>query len=328
MNNEYPNEMVRPQRVEYEGAYYHVMSRGSERQMVFHGDKYYERFLTCLEQAHKRFALECHAYCLMGNHYHLLVRTPRGNLSRAMRHINGVYTQYHNFLRKTDGPLFRGRYKAINIEASSYLLEVSRYIHRNPVETKRPLVEELEKYQWSSYPAYRKKADSPEWLYKESVLAELGSGQPTAAYGRYVDQGVDQETELYYAKNHWPAVRGSKKFAEKARLRSNAGGREVRRERRVVSAKDILTAVAQHMSCDKKELLKAQRGKGADNTGRLIAMKLCQEQGSMKLSEMAQLFGVGSDSAISRAISRFSAELMEDSEKSDLYKCIDQDLTP
>ena len=95
-----------------------------------------------------------------------------------------------------------------------------------------------------------------------------------------------------------------------------------------MSAKDILAAVAQHMSCDKKELLKAQRGKGADNTGRLIAMKLCQEQGSMKLSEMAQLFGVGSDSAISRAISRFSAELMENSIKRDLYKCIDQDLTP
>ena len=111
--------MVRPLRVEYEDAYYHVMSRGKGRQSVFHGTLYYERFLDCLEQAHKRFALECHAYCLMGNHYHLLVRTPRGNLSRAMRHVNGVYTQYHNYLKKTDGPLFRGRYKAINIEESS-----------------------------------------------------------------------------------------------------------------------------------------------------------------------------------------------------------------
>ena len=122
--------MVRPLRVEYEGAYYHVMSRGSGRQNVFYSKQYYVRFLSCLEQAHRRFALECHAYCLMGNHYHLLVRTPRRNLSRAMRHINGVYTQYHNSLKKTDGPLFRGRYKSINIEASSYLLEVSRYIHR------------------------------------------------------------------------------------------------------------------------------------------------------------------------------------------------------
>ena len=148
--------MVRPQRVEYEGAYYHVMSRGQGRQNVYHGERYYEYFLDCLEQAHKRFALEVHAYCLMSNHYHLLVRTPRGNLSRCMRHINGVYTQHHNFLKRTDGTLFRGRYKAINIEASSYLLEVSRYIHRNPVEMSKPLVKEFEQYRWSSYPAYRK----------------------------------------------------------------------------------------------------------------------------------------------------------------------------
>ena len=159
--------MVRPLRVEYEGAYYHVMNRGSGRQQIFQGVKYYEYFLHCLEQAHKRFALETHAYCLMGNHYHLLVRTPRGNLSRAMRHINGVYTQYYNYLKNTDGPLFRGRYKAINLEASSYLLEVSRYIHRNPVETKKPLVIELEKYRWSSYPAYRNLVSCEDWLYKK-----------------------------------------------------------------------------------------------------------------------------------------------------------------
>ena len=83
--------MVRPHRVEYEGAYYHVMNRGQGRQNVYHGERYYEYFLDCLEQAHKRFALDVHAYCLMSNHYHLLVRTPRGNLSRCMRHINGVY---------------------------------------------------------------------------------------------------------------------------------------------------------------------------------------------------------------------------------------------
>ena len=163
--------MVRPLRVEYEGAYYHVMSRGRGRQTIFHGKRYYVRFLECLEQAHKRFALECHAYCLMGNHYHLLVRTPRGNLSRSMRHVNDVYTQYYNGLKNTDGPLFRGRYKAINIEASDYLLQVSRYIHRNRVETKKSLVEQLDTYPWSSYSAYINKVDCPDWLYTDVVLA-------------------------------------------------------------------------------------------------------------------------------------------------------------
>lgn len=320
--------MVRPLRIDYEGAYYHVMNRGRGRQMIFHGDQYYERFLSCLEQAHKRFALECHAYCLMGNHYHLLVRTPRANLARSMRHINGVYTQYYNFLKKTDGPLFRGRYKAINIEASSYLLEVSRYIHRNPVETKKPLVENLESYRWSSYPAYRRKVNSPDWLYKESLFDELESGQPTAAYRRFIEQGNDEETASFYAKNQWPAVRGSKGFIEKAHLRSNAGNNVVRRDRDVISAEEILSATARHLDCDKNDLLIARSGRGADNEGRVMAMKLCQELGSMKLSAMAELFGVGSDSAISRAIGRFSQTLSTDRRLQKIFNRIYQDLTP
>ena len=270
--------MVRPHRVEYEGAYYHVMNRGQGRQNVYHGERYYEYFLDCLEQAHKRFALEVHAYCLMSNHYHLLVRTPRGNLSRCMRHINGVYTQHHNFLKRTDGTLFRGRYKAINIEVSSYLLEVSRYIHRNPVETSKPLVKELELYRWSSYPAYRNKASSPEWLYRDSVFEELGSGRPSASYKRFVESGNDEETEKFYTKNQWPAVRGSKKFVEKAHLHSNRKKPGVRREHKEVASGEILTAVASRYGCTKKDLLTAKRGSGVDNTARAMAMKLCQEQ--------------------------------------------------
>jgi len=99
----------------------------------------------------------------MGTHYHLLVKTAKGNLSRAMRHINGVYTQKYNQLKKTEGALFRGRYKAILIEAPSYLLQVSRYIHRNPVELKQPLVHQLIEYPWSSYPGYLNKSARPFW---------------------------------------------------------------------------------------------------------------------------------------------------------------------
>jgi REP element-mobilizing transposase RayT len=321
--------MVRPLRVEYEDAYYHVMSRGKGRQSVFHGTLYYERFLDCLEQAHKRFALECHAYCLMGNHYHLLVRTPRGNLSRAMRHVNGVYTQYHNYLKKTDGPLFRGRYKAINIEESSYLLEVSRYIHRNPIETKKPLAERLVNYRWSSYPAYLNKAECPDWLYRSAVYEELGSGQPVRSYTRFVEQGNDEETEKFYARDHWPAVRGGEKFADKAYLLSNVDGKEVRkRERKVIFSEAILSAVCERMKCEKKALLYARRGRGVDNRARGMAMKLCLEQGGMKLSEMGKLFNVSSDSAVSRSVSRFDALLDSDLEIAGLYESICQDLTP
>ena len=320
--------MARPLRVEYEGAYYHVMNRGRGRQRIFHGDMYYEYFLNCLEQAHKRFALETHAYCLMSNHYHLLVRTPRGNLSRAMRHINGVYTQHYNFLKNTDGPLFRGRYKAINIEASSYLLEVSRYIHRNPVEAKQPLVKELEKYRWSSYPAYRNLLSAQNWLYKDSVFDELGSGRPTASYRRFVEQGNDDETEQFYLKDYWPAVRGSERFVDKAHLRSNASSKEVRKERTLVEAERILLVVSRHFDCNRLELLKAKRGGGVDNTARAMAMKLCQELGSMKLAGIGRLFGVGSDSGVTKTISRFTQRLSQDPELHGVFNVICQDLTP
>jgi len=130
----------------------------------------YLTFLDCLAQAHTRFGIEVQAYCLMGNHYHLLIKTPRGNLGRAMRHINGVYTQHHNQLKKTDVPLFRGRYKAINIDAASYLTQVSRYIHRNPVDMKKPLVEVLLDHPWSSYPAYLNKMACPDCSIDKSYM--------------------------------------------------------------------------------------------------------------------------------------------------------------
>ena len=130
--------MPRPVRIEYEGACYHVMNRGRGRQPIFHTPVYYHAFLETLNDAHERFGVVIHGYCLMGNHYHLLLQTPHGNLGRVMRHINGVYTQRHNRLKPTDGPLFRGRYKAILVEADNYLLQLSRYIHRNPIEGKHP----------------------------------------------------------------------------------------------------------------------------------------------------------------------------------------------
>ena len=112
----------------------------------------------------------------MGNHYHLLLQTPRANLSRIMRHINGVYTQRYNRLRKSDGPLFRGRFKAIVVDADAYLLQLSRYIHRNPIELKTPLVKRLELYQWSSYSSYVGKANKGVAL-KKDLIYEKKRGQ-------------------------------------------------------------------------------------------------------------------------------------------------------
>jgi len=169
--------MSRPLRIEYEGAWYHVMNRGRARAAIFGGDEDYATFLDTLGAAAKRFRAEIHAYCLMPNHYHVLVRTPQANLGRAMRHVDGVYTQRYNRRNQSDGPLFRGRYKAIVVDADRYVLLVSRYIHRNPIDAQRPLVERLADWPWSSYPAYRRQARAPEWLEPDGTC--IGSARIT-----------------------------------------------------------------------------------------------------------------------------------------------------
>lgn len=121
------------------------MNRGRGRQVIF-PLAYYQAFLNTLEEAYRQFDAVIHAYCLLSNHYHLLLETPRANLERIMRHVNGVYTQRHNRLKRTDGPLFRGRYKAMLIQDEAYLLQVGRYIHRNPVEVKGASSQILESY--------------------------------------------------------------------------------------------------------------------------------------------------------------------------------------
>lgn len=126
--------MPRPTRIEYRHAFYHVMNRGRGRCNIFYNKEYYSLFLNILSDANQKFGAIIHAYCLMGNHYHLIIETPHGNLSRIMRHINGVYTQKYNKLKGADGSLFRGRFKAILIDEDTYLTGLSRYIHKNPIK--------------------------------------------------------------------------------------------------------------------------------------------------------------------------------------------------
>jgi putative transposase len=149
--------MPRPIRIEYENAIYHVMNRGRARNNIFLIEAHYLEFLRTMEESFERFGGIIHSYCLMPNHYHLLIQTPDANLGKIMRHINGIYTQRFNKIQKIDGPLFRGRYKAILVEEDEYLLELSKYIHNNPIkikDQKNKLTNNLKDYKWSSYPSY------------------------------------------------------------------------------------------------------------------------------------------------------------------------------
>ncbi len=176
--------MARPLRITFSGAFYHITARGNERKQVFKSRRDREKFLNYLSSATERYHARIHAYCLMDNHYHLLMETPQGNLPQIMRHINGAYTTYFNIKRNRAGHLFQGRYKAILVEKDEYAKELSRYLHLNPVRAK--MVESPADYQWSSYCYYTGKKKAPQWLYRDFILDYFGK-RTNSAQKRYRD---------------------------------------------------------------------------------------------------------------------------------------------
>jgi REP element-mobilizing transposase RayT len=186
--------MSRPLRIEYAGAVYHITSRGNEKKAVYKDDVDRETFLDTLFQVNKRYNWICHAYCLMNNHYHLIIETPDGNLSAGMRQLNGVYTQAFNKRHKRVGHLFQGRYKAILIQKDSHLLEVCRYVVLNPVRAKA--AERPEMWKWSSYQATGGKEKPHPCLTTEWILGQFGTTRSIAveAYQTFVQSGIRQES--------------------------------------------------------------------------------------------------------------------------------------
>lgn len=181
--------MARPLRIEFPNAFYHVTSRGNERKPVFWNTGDRERFLSYLESAHYRYGAILHVYCLMDNHYHLLLETPRGNLSQILHHINGAYTTYFNVKHVRSGHLFQGRFKAILVEEDAYSEELSRYVHLNPVRA--GLVKNPSQYRWSSYRYYIGGQREPEWLTTALILGYFGHGRPThRKYRQFVEKGI------------------------------------------------------------------------------------------------------------------------------------------
>jgi len=305
--------MARPQRIEYENAYYHVMNRGSGREAIFHDDGDRKNFINILDEAHQQFGLEVHAYCLMDNHYHLLIKTPRANLSRIMRHINGVYTQRYNRIRKTDGALFRGRYKAILVDSDAYLLHLSKYIHLNPMSAN--LVETLEQYTWSSYLSYIGKSTSPRWLYQSEVYGQVGNSADKAeAYCLFMNnQEVCQSLLDFYSKQRLVPVLGDEVFISKLRLTDLL--EETPRQDRVNQRpmiSTILTEVADAFDVPVSTLLELKKGRGRQNTPRKVAMYLAQKHGDYRLKEIAEVFGLAHYGGVSSAIHSLSEALRVD----------------
>ena len=182
--------MSRPLRIEYAGALLHVTSRGNERKPIYRNDADFQLFLNTLSEVCDQFNWVIHSFCLMTNHYHLVVETPDANLSKGMRQLNGVYTVRFNRKYGRVGHLFQGRYKSILVDKDAYLMELSRYVVLNPVRAK--MVKSPDEWPWSSYCYTTGLFDSPPWLATDATLRYFASDRDEAIlrFARFVAEGV------------------------------------------------------------------------------------------------------------------------------------------
>jgi len=207
--------MARPLRIEFAGAVYHITSRGNARENIFIDREDRRLFLSLLEDTGERYHWLCYAYCLMSNHYHLLIETPDGNLSMGMRQLNGVYTQRFNKRHGRTGHIFQGRFKAILVQKESHLLELCRYVVLNPVRAGS--VSHPEEWKWSSYVATMGMIKKPKFLYSGWILAQFGHDIVTArkAYRDFVITGIKKESPWKDLKGR--TFLGKENFIEKVK---------------------------------------------------------------------------------------------------------------
>lgn len=321
--------MARPLRIEYPNACYHVSNRGEDHDRIFPGPRYYQAFLDGIGEAAARLNVEVLGYCLLGNEYHLLLRTPEGNLSRFMRQVDGMYTQNYQALAGTVGPVFKARYKSVLVQPDKYLLPVSRYVHNLPRQGRgKP-----ESYKWSSLAMYLNKGKAPAWLHQDAVLGGLPDGaRRNARYGAYVADGVDEELAHFYGKKNLLSILGDSAFRKRAqaktapdKMRGRSQGPQARLR---PSIKQVVAAVADQFKVTEKSIYQAARGPGSKNLPRWIAMYLCQEVGGVTLQEIAKKFGLKRYGTVSTTIGKLKQEFAESPKTQGQVKRLRAKLSP
>src|SRR3989304_1549845 len=295
--------MGRPLRIEYPCALYHITSRGNERKKIFVSDEDRLKFLQIIEDYHDRYGILIHSYVLMDNHYHLILETPQGNLLKIMHGINSGYTGYFNRKYKRTGHLFQGRYKAILVEKDNYVIELSRYVHLNPVRAKA--VERPEQYRWSSYSGY------------------IGKGE-SIAWKEFVEEGLTKEILPPLKDIHGQIVLGGGKFIEKIKkmLTGKELSRDIAERRRFKMRPDpdkIIKEVATTFGIDKDII----EGKGQrNNMARNAAIYFVQRYTGLKNEEIGDIFGGIHYSAVSKASWRLKQEMADNKQMVKLLEAL------
>jgi len=296
--------MARPLRINYPGAFYHVTSRGNERKDVFISRRDRVKFFEYLESATQRYNAVIHAFCLMTNHYHLLIETPSGNLPQIMQHINGAYTTYFNVKHARSGHLFQGRYKAILVEKDEYAKELSRYIHLNPVRAK--MVKILEDYEWSSYRFYIGREEPPEWLNIDLILGYFSNKISTAqkAYHRFVSAITIERYDSPFKKAVGSTLLGSPNFIAfiKDKFLSD---REA--DKNLPALKELVKRASVQDIFDEVESVLGDQPVLA----RSVKMFFCQRHTGERLKDIGTHFGIG-ESGVSQAGRRIRDKIRKD----------------
>ncbi|MCB1957106.1 MAG: transposase [Rhodocyclaceae bacterium] len=277
--------MARPLRIELAGGLFHLTSRGDRREDIYREGQDRETWLAVFGDVCARFNWRCHAYCLMSNHYHLVVETTDMNLSRGMRKLNGVYTQRFNRRHGVVGHLFQGCFKGILVERDAYLLELSRYVVLNPVRA--GMVADAGDWSWSSYGAMVGRAGVPGWLETDRLLAQFGPTRTAAvrAYIDFVRAGVGLPS-FWHALRHQVAL-GGEAFVKRCAESALPAGplREVPRAQRQMLARPL--EEYRQAFADPRE-----------------AMARAFLSGDYTMPALAEFFGVHY-STVSRAVRRF-----------------------
>ncbi|MFC1814455.1 transposase [Thermodesulfobacteriota bacterium] len=302
--------MSRPLRIQYPDAWYHVMNRSRRGDVVFTGKKDYDVFIDLLKELAENYNVKIAAYCLMSNHYHLLVQTPLANISRAMRHLNGVYTQRYNKIHHCDGQLFKGRFKSIIVDADSYLLELLRYIHRNPLGA--AMTDNINKYTWSSHKAYLSGAKKWDWLHKKYILSLFSKNgtESIRQYKQFVSKDTLAEINQILGKKTLPIVIGSESFVDKIKELFFADKRhEASPKSRYHSpgVEKIIEAVCRSYKVKKGVLFSSRRGHF--NEPRNVAIYLVRRLKGGTLKDVGKIFGIEKNSTVSSAVERLKLEI-------------------
>ena len=325
--------MARPVRANVAGGWYHITSRGNNRARIYCDRRDYEHFLELVKRMHEMFRVQVYAYVCMENHYHLLIRTPDANASRAIQWLNVSYSVWFNRRRGYTGHVFQGRFKGIVVEGGEWGLELSVYMHLNPVATKKMgagkaekkaareglsseptkeqverRLEELRRFEWSSYQAYAGYGKKPAWLETGPLLERAAEepGKRTEAYRELVEERIRQGIEESpWKKLRWGVVLGSERFARKVRGkvkidRETSGQRELRK-------RWAFDEIVRKVERIKKERWPEFRDRHGD-WGRDLALWAGRKYCGMTLKELGEAAGGIDYTTVVLAIQRLAAK--------------------